>query len=775
MMHSIRKFLVRRDVSMLTAAAILMVAFLGVRAVAQEGSGPSGVLKGDGLFLEWRVVGAEVGAHFYRDRTWQAPGAVTSTKVRFSGVMRASVPRSLYTDASMSAYISLPMGADKKEVKWRGELNGQGPEHELAFDLVLEVPVGRPVLMAASVGKTGGTTDLLAVFFQFDGAKAPLTAPAEVAQPSNRPLCPEALTRFPGFASRPPIMRYDYAGLQNAFNDAIRRYADETNRRPTVHDNLLGTLPAISWLFTEGSLLGEVAGASDFVFVTAEERSKWQNGIPTTNAGLSPGNEVYFYNSIYEAAKAAKRKLTLSDVIYLALKQRNGEMKEAMLLAHNTFRSLARYRDNAILGAVGMRASDREFTLVSHSPDFIAENIEPLLDPPPQGQDQNNGALYHLFGTAYFEMQARGSIGENMVFDLAWDSSMDQVHDQIETMRKVLKQDPQLTSPANMAVYSRAANLFEQWYRTRKGAQDDPWKFCYNIYGAQIGSWLYRERLLQKGLPVDTRPSGGGFINTPLNGAIYAASSPVDIRWTGSGKTLSLDQAAQNLSGDFPIAVLPFSEADTRTWGLIWADLGDAPYRLSLQATQDGWAHLTRLDSGKGRLVYPIALRKGARFDLTVDPRRPDAPLVDERGVEIRPLQIGDDVRRRPVPPPPPPPPTEVGVLFDNWNSAACVLTDIAVFRLDARARVTAVELWYKWAGGETIVPFRLAARGSTVVAGQLRRTSCDPQQPSWCTAAATVDFDAPAGWYGIQVERRQLCGNAKSQNNGFIRVRGAQ
>jgi hypothetical protein len=160
----------------LMLAVVVGGAFPNV-ADAQKGSGPSGKITGDGMELEWHVSGADVGEHFFADRAWQAPGTVTSKTVRFWGVMRASVPSGMYTDTNMSAYISLPMSVDKKEVKWGSELSSKnGLSHELPFDLTLDVPPGKQVLLSASVNKVGGAADLLGVFFQFN---APKTAPVD--------------------------------------------------------------------------------------------------------------------------------------------------------------------------------------------------------------------------------------------------------------------------------------------------------------------------------------------------------------------------------------------------------------------------------------------------------------------------------------------------------------------------------------------------------------------------------------------------------------------
>lgn len=155
-----------------------------IGARAQQGASPFGKLTGDGMELEWQISGAETGGRFFADRTWQANGTVTAGSVRFSGILRVSVPGGLYTDASMSAYIAYPMGAGSKVVKWSGELSdAKGLSRELPFDLTLDALPGRSILVSASAGKTGGVSDLLAVTFQF--APLPKAAPVAEANPNE--------------------------------------------------------------------------------------------------------------------------------------------------------------------------------------------------------------------------------------------------------------------------------------------------------------------------------------------------------------------------------------------------------------------------------------------------------------------------------------------------------------------------------------------------------------------------------------------------------------
>ncbi len=109
--------------------------------------------------------------------------------------------------------------------------------------------------------------------------------------------------------------------------------------------------------------------------------------------------------------------------------------------------------------------------------------------------------------------------------------------------------------------------------------------------------------------------------------------SPVDLSWEAGGKRLSLRQADRALVGDLPLALLPFFEEDTQTWGVAWSS-GNQPHTLTLQATRDGHAHLLTLQGG-AVYVHALPLVRGERFEFEVDPARPPAAVVREDGRRI--------------------------------------------------------------------------------------------------------------------------------------------
>ena len=156
------------------------------------------------------------------------------------------------------------------------------------------------------------------------------------------------------------------------------------------------------------------------------------------------GTEMALLDSI-KAAKSAKpkgEKLTPGDVLYLALKQTDGKVNQALLLSHNTLRALAR---------PGL--GDFEVTGVQEERTFFDETFVRLRE------GDNSGPFYHIFGTAFFAYQQRAA---NLVL-------------------------PQI-------VGSEAANLAEQLFREtypKSPQPPDPVKYCFNYWGAEAGSALY--------------------------------------------------------------------------------------------------------------------------------------------------------------------------------------------------------------------------------------------------------------------------------------------
>lgn len=112
-------------------------------------------------------------------------------------------------------------------------------------------------------------------------------------------------------------------------------------------------------------------------------------------------------------------------------------------------------------------------------------------------------------------------------------------------------------------------------------------------------------------------------------------------------------------------------------------------------------------------------------------------------------------------------------LLADNWNTAACALTDRAILNLAQSAHVDRVDLWFHWNQGEQTVAFKVVRGGQTQVEGSLARGGCDPYQAAWCAATVEPQADLEAGSYTFIVGRAAVCVNAGS-GGGFLRATGA-
>ena len=456
-----------------------------------------------------------------------------------------------------------------------------------------------------------------------------IDTPAPALQ--GKPPCDAALRAFGLDPNQPTKMRYDFQDLRGQFDAAIERFNHEGSQQAFSSDNLMGTVPALSWLAHQGGTMNVVS--KRFVFASDADRERWQRArtrhLPDTDAGI--GTERALHSAIYEMSVREGRKLSPGDVFYLALKQRGGHVRDAMLLAHNTLRSLARVNDN-------------ELTDVSQDIGFIERHLEQsLVELHPLA---NAGNWYHLFGTAYFEMQARGEWGPNTLAQLTVDGLGDLMFDKLAQMAQALKRDPGLELPQTRTAVSMLANEVEQFYRKhRTGQADDPVKYCYNVFGAQLGAWLYREKLRAPGaepppLPPTQRMTILGPVPATMTGEkIVISLSPLHLRWEGNGYQMTLDQRTGQITGFYPLKLVPFFEPDTGTWGMLWVDQLRQPYTLRMEASADGHAHLLTTQP-EGTRVHALPLRQGQRFRIDVAPDRLPSEISVDGGDQVAPMAL---------------------------------------------------------------------------------------------------------------------------------------
>ncbi len=642
--------------ALVAVAAAMLMAVAGLPALSiadQSVTFPAAPY--EGLQLTFTVAGAELGPGEEMENipgaTW-GPGVIyrngkyTGGPITVTGTATGAAGAYGYLEASLTGSttritFNAPEGAWSKDFKLT--VDDPGSYSSVGLTITIQrFSKYDAIRVAATLNNPNPVTT------STEPTPSTSLTPSGSPTPAGKRPCNEAVRAYDLDPTAGIGTTFDYDDIQRQFEKAISDYERDAKSTAFAQDNILGTLPALAWLGNQGGATSVVN--KQFVFTTDADREKWKVRLPKPKE-VSPGTERALYEAIYAFSKKEQRKLTPGDVLYLALQQRNGNVKDAMLLAHNTLRSLSRMEQT-------MGNTDFEWTLVEHNPAFIGDYLEPLVDPAPLGEGQNTGSWYHMFGTAYFEMQARGTWGAYTLVQMSGDATSDQVTELTQQMLQILRKDPKLQVPANQTLYSKLANQVEQVARKYIfGSPDDPAKYCYNVVGAKIGAWLYQKRLLIKpaiqappvppsGATIPTFPFGPlplgnrprGWDPAKVDPDTIISSSPLNITWSDGRETMILDQASQSLYGYFPVSVLPQWEADDETWGIVWTNTGSDSYRLTLEAADSGWAHLTR-QHGSRTLVYPIELTAGEKLTLTIDPTSPTEPIKRADGSAIVPVE----------------------------------------------------------------------------------------------------------------------------------------
>ncbi len=283
-----------------------------------------------------------------------------------------------------------------------------------------------------------------------------------------------------------------------------------------------GSDVALNWLFAEGGAManlthaGEMA-SEDFVFTDRAEARRLvarQSRLLDGRLPARHGTEGALLRAIVKTSSDEQRRLEPGDVFYLALEQAGGDARLATLLAHNTLRSLARGADADYTGVAQDLSAFQKYLAplrggTEELPDFHAVegtpqpgnagDSQPLdrpavkLGPDPFAGD-NAGPWYHLFGTAYFELQVEGEFQTSVLRDLL-------------AAERPAAPDRLPAGKIESSRASRLANTLEQYYREKLGgAQSDPEKYCFNVWGAEIGA-LLGKGLLDRG-PRRVGPTG---------------------------------------------------------------------------------------------------------------------------------------------------------------------------------------------------------------------------------------------------------------------------
>lgn len=112
--------------------------------------------------------------------------------------------------------------------------------------------------------------------------------------------------------------------------------------------------------------------------------------------------------------------------------------------------------------------------------------------------------------------------------------------------------------------------------------------------------------------------------------------------------------------------------------------------------------------------------------------------------------------------------------LFDNWNSGACGVTDVAMLTIERPVRLQRIDIWYHWRPDETTAHYTTSLDGEVIANGELARAECAPNQAAWCVARVEFGTDIKPGTYTYRIGRPAICQNGDSRGQGLIRAYGA-
>jgi len=307
-------------------------------------------------------------------------------------------------------------------------------------------------------------------------------------------LCDEAITMFPlahkKYLNNQTKMLWDKKMLKESFDEAVKLYEKESKSKISVNNKFGHADTYLPWLFGHGNNIvggtfinekdakrvSEIVPEESALDVTkhqlkAKEKKfselpgsqqsdirvmeKFWKEVKTlkkqiekqedelkyskflqTRKGYEPG----LLSSIIDYQKKLNRKLTPGDVLYLSLQQRKGKLNEALLLAHNTLRAIARPGE----GDFAVTGVDGDSKLYKS----IFEDLR---------EGDNAGPWYHIFGTGFYNVQQKT---ENLLI--------------------------------SSDIGSAGTNALEQFYRELKdGRVPDPEKFCFNAWGAEISGEVF--------------------------------------------------------------------------------------------------------------------------------------------------------------------------------------------------------------------------------------------------------------------------------------------
>jgi hypothetical protein len=442
-------------------------------------------------------------------------------------------------------------------------------------------------------------------------------------------------------------MRYDLQGGWNKYNGEFEKMGLP---KPYVPYNVGGAVPALTWLFAEGGVSDSIS--KQYVFN--------QDGLDPLmrNYSVKHGTEPALKEAIQLKATREGKPLTPGDVFYLAMIQADGNVRNAMLLAHNTLRSLA-------------RAGDASYTGVSQDPAFFNAKAEGSPVVPPYlvtiREGDNAGPWYHLFGTAFFELESQGQWGPlaSIKDMLTWENAKGLLSGNLYTPAK---DDAQSSS-------SELANLAEQYYRQLLGNRNpDIEKFCFNVWGGRLGAWLWNIAPKSgvdisgakgvadwvKGYTWDPAVGLASYVKNYVTGGTTATKaqptvslfgaknakpkpklmltgSPINMTWEGQNLKMAIDQNTGALYGYMPFSIWPVQEKDG-TWAMLWSAPPDLNYKVTLEGSGGGNVHLVAIDPESSQIAtYTSPVSTSEKMTMDVSAKNSLPSLSRANGEVIKP------------------------------------------------------------------------------------------------------------------------------------------
>lgn len=465
----------------------------------------------------------------------------------------------------------------------------------------------------------------------------PTTETPTVATPPKLPLCPEATAAFSPEKLQTALitdaaatgMHIDGQGLLDTFQQQIATFnAAHPDGNAYVTNNIPGgTVGAAAWLFSNGGIAAETLNS---LYVTGHESSL--------------NSQIFALSKVRLAANGPP--ISPADVFGMALDLEGGNVTQALLTAHNTVRALVR-GDAAGVGVPGPAS------------DFINRSFERIRD------GEIGGPWYHLFGTAYLETVAKGDWGQRLVgayadasayLDGAGGDPYEQLADQYS------RQLPTASSLSSLA--NAVEQIYRENVRNDKGElnRPDPEKYCFNVWGAQLGSALYKSLPLfttskVQGMFSSFTESVDSLLDLPEQMArehlLNIMGSPYSVQWSDGARTTVLDQGGDgsqaSLTGNLPIFVLPVREEGS--WGAAWLSSGDSAESVTFEAMRDGaplhYAR-TNLDTGTTAYYETTAAHAGDRYTVSLDATAVAPVMTGPSGADVKPQLLSDAVSTKP-------------------------------------------------------------------------------------------------------------------------------